>query len=341
MNSKERFWATVKREPTDRPASWLGMPEKHAVPALLACFQVDTLLELKQKIGDDIWPVDVPYNHPPAHHIACAFDFAVGTDYSERTLTTPGWFEDKTDPACVHDFPWPNPSEHMSVEECARAIQAAPEGFAKLGVLWSAHFQDACAAFGMENAMMTLLTEPQMFQAVIDRITDFYLEANEIFYQAAAGNVEMVLIGNDLGSQQTLMVNPELLRKYVFPGTRKLINQAHSHGIKVMHHSCGAIRDVIPDLIELGVDVIHPIQVLATGMGPQGLRDDFGDRISFCGGVDVQDLLVNGTPEEVRSKVRELCELFPTGLILSPSHEAILADIPPSNIEVLFRAIRE
>ncbi len=341
MNSIERFYATVERRPVDRPASWLGIPEKHALPALLKHFGAADMAQLKQKIGDDIWPVEVPYNHPPSNHIACAFDFYGSDDYEERTLTEAGWFADKTDPACLKDFLWPDPKKHMSVEACRKAIDEVPEGFVKLGVLWSAHFQDACAAFGMENAMMVMLTEPEMFRAVIDRITEFYLEANEIFYQAAQGRVEAVLIGNDFGSQTGLMVSPDLLREFVFPGTKKLIDQAHSYGMKVIHHSCGAIRKVIPDLVEAGADVIHPIQALASGMEPQGLHDDFSTITSFCGGVDAQNLLVNGTPDEVRAKVRELRSIFPTGLIISPSHEAILPDIPPANIEAFFAELHK
>jgi uroporphyrinogen decarboxylase len=145
-------------------------------------------------------------------------------------------------------------------------------------------------------------------------------------------------IGNDFGSQNGLMLSPDLLRELVFPGTKKLIDQAHSYGLKVIHHSCGAVAEIIPDLIELGVDVIHPIQALATGMEPQNLKSRFGGKVSFCGGVDAQNLLVNGSPEELASKVRELCEIFPTGLIISPSHEAILPDIPPANIEALFKS---
>lgn len=208
---------------------------------------------------------------------------------------------------------------------------------AKMGILWSANFQDACAAFGMEQALIVMLTNPEMFQTVIDRITDFYLEANDIFYRAADGELDMVLIGNDFGSQLSLMVSPELLRQFVFPTAKKLIEQAHGYGIKVMYHSCGAIKEVIPDLIKCGVDVIHPIQALASGMEPRGLRDEFADQISFCGGVDAQHLLVNGQPEDILKKVKELEELFPTGLIISPSHEAILSDINPANIEALFR----
>jgi uroporphyrinogen decarboxylase len=338
MNSIERFYATVERRPVDRPASWLGIPDKHALPALFDHFGASDMTQLKRKIGDDIWPVEVPYNYPPANHIACAFDFTIAAEYDERTLTHAGWFADKTDPACVADFPWPDPENHMSVEACRKAIEEVPEGFVKLGVLWSAHFQDACAAFGMENAMMVMLTEPEMFRAVIDRITEFYLEANDIFYQAAEERVEAVLIGNDFGSQTGLMVSPDSLREFVFPGTKKLIEQAHSHGMKVIHHSCGAIRKIIPELIEAGADVIHPIQALATGMDPQELHEQFFNKVAFCGGVDAQNLLVNGSPDEVRAKVRELRNIFPTGLIISPSHEAILPDIPPENIAALFEA---
>jgi uroporphyrinogen decarboxylase len=175
---------------------------------------------------------------------------------------------------------------------------------------------------------------------VIDRITDFYLAANEIFYCATKGKVHGILIGNDLGSQNGLILSPQLIREFVLPGTRKLVAQAKSHGLKVIHHSCGAIAEIIPDLIEAGVDVIHPIQALARGMDIHRLKKDFGDQVSFCGGVDVQQLLVSGTPAQVRDKVKELKQLFPTGLILSPSHEAVLPDVKPQNLQALFDAIK-
>jgi uroporphyrinogen decarboxylase len=89
------------------------------------------------------------------------------------------------------------------------------------------------------------------------------------------------------------------------------------------------------------VDAVHPIQALAAGMDAEGLARDFRGKISFCGGVDAQNLLVNGSPEAVRCRVHELKELFPTGLIISPSHEAILPDIAPENVRALFAAVGE
>ena len=188
---------------------------------------------------------------------------------------------------------------------------------------------------------MNMVSEPDIFRAVINRTTEFYLKANGLFYSAAGNKLDAVLIGNDFGSQLSLILSRELICEFVLPGTKALIDQAKSHGLKVIHHSCGAIRDLIPDLIKIGVDAIHPIQALAAGMDAPGLARDFGDKVSFCGGVDAQNLLVNGTPEEIRKCVQKLRKLFPTGLVISPSQEAILSDIAPENIRALFAAVHE
>lgn len=344
MNHIERFYATIERRPVDHPASWLGIPDAKALPMLYRHFGVTDMKSLKACLGDDLYPVELPYHSPTSNAIYAAFDFAKRrTDGSneERTLTAPGFFEDYTDPSAVDLFDWPEPERYIDPDECRRVVDDVPEGYAVLGVVWSAHFQDACAAFGMEDALMKMFIAPELFQAVIDRITDFYLRANEIFYRATQGKLHAVLIGNDFGSQQGLMVGPDELRRFVFDGTRRLVEQAKRYELKVIHHSCGSIHDIIPDLIDMGVDAIHPIQALAAKMEPERLRHDFGDRVSFCGGVDAQHLMVCGTPDEVTAKVHELRRIFPTGLILSPSHEAILMDTRPENVEALFRAAQD
>jgi uroporphyrinogen decarboxylase len=343
MTHRERFFATIANQPVDRPASWLGLPVPAAIPGLFKYFKVSSVDELKIKLDDDIYPIEVPYHFPPSNHIACAFKFAKTAHDDkpdERTLTVPGFFEDIDDPALVDTFPWPDPALYLDVVESRRIAMAVDSNYIRMGVMWSAHFQDTCAAFGMEKALMVMLMNPEMFQAVIDRITDFYLKANELFYEATKGYLDAVLIGNDFGSQCNLMVDPDSLRTYVFPGTKKLIDQANSYGLKVIHHSCGSIYPIIQDLIDMGVDSIHPIQALAQDMDAKTLKGGFFGKTSFCGGIDAQHLLVNGTPEEVESKVQELKQLFPTGLIISPSHEAILPDIPPANIEAMFNTIK-
>jgi uroporphyrinogen decarboxylase len=344
MNHKERFFATIERKPVDRPAYWLGMPVPAAYENLFKHFKVSNLRELKLKLDSDIWEIDVPYNHPPNNHIAMAFDFPKkGQDMEHRTLTAPGFFEDYTDPLKddIDAFDWPDPAEHIDPEECRKVIEEVPEEYPIMGVLWSAHFQDIYSAFGMSTAFVKMLRHPVIFNAVHDRIVDFYLKANKIFYEATKGLLDAVLIGNDFGGQKRLMLSPENIRKFAMPGAKKIVDQAKSYGLKVIYHSCGSIFEAIPEFIKIGVDAIHPIQALAANMEPERLKNQFFDDVSFCGGVDAQELLVFGTSYQIREKVYQLKKIFPTGLIISPSHEAILPDISPENIEALFQAVKE
>lgn len=344
MNSLERFYATVNREKVDRPAAWLGMPDIYARPKLFELFGVDNFHDLKIAVGDDFYAIEVPYESETAHAIHAAFDWyqdGSDVDPEDRTLTTPGCFQDAEDIDDIAFFEWPDPAKYIDVEECKKRVLEAPEDKVKLGIMWSSHFQDTCAAFGMETALMNMISEPELYEAVNQHIEEFYLKANKIFYEATKGHLNAVLIGNDMGSQRGLMLSPEMVRRFIMPTAKKLVEQAHSYGLKVIYHSCGAISDIIPDLIKAGVDVVHPIQALADGMQPEKLKEKFDGQVSFCGGVDTQDLLINGSVEDVKAKVKELRTIFPTGLIISPSHEAILPDIPPVNIKALFDEARE
>lgn len=330
MTKRERVLAAIEHRPTDRFPKWLGIPTQEALPKLYEAFHVHDLRALKLAANDDIWEVEMPYHSPSSDAIYAAFNFSA--EKSGYTLTDRGFFADFSDDDDIGVFNWPDPSLYIDPTQCRRRVDEVPEGYAVMGVIWNAHFQDACAAFGMEEALMKMKTDPQLFQAVIDRILQFYLQANKIFYEATRGKLDMVLIGNDFGTQESLICSPDDLRRFVFGGTKALIDQAHEYGLKVIHHSCGSIKAVIPDIIACGADVIHPIQALAKNMDPQGLKDAFGGQVAFCGGVDTQQLLVHGTPDEVRAAVKRLEGIFQTGYIVSPSHEAILPDINPHNV---------
>lgn len=341
MNSIERFYATVAGQPVDRPACWLGDPTPKAVPALCDFYNVSNVSELKKVCGDDFYAVEIPYHSETCNAIFAAFDWygdAGGVDTEERTLTDEGCFAECEDLEDVmnYEFEWPDPAKYIDPAECKRLVDEAPEDKVVMGMLWAAHFQDVCASFGMENCLMNMISEPEMVHYIDDKIVDFYLKALKIFLDATEGKVHAILIGNDMGSQRGLMISPALVEEFVIPGAKKLVDLAHSYGVKVVYHSCGSIVDIIPQLIEAGVDVIHPIQALAEGMDPANLKAKFEGQTCFCGGVDTQQLLPNGTPEEVAAKVKELREYFPTGLIISPSHEALQEDVPPVNVKALF-----
>jgi uroporphyrinogen decarboxylase len=343
MNHKDRFLATIENAPVDRPASWLGLPVPSAEPGLKKYFGVKTMDELKTILDDDIYPVEVPYNYPPSNHIACSFDFAKrkhNDKPDDRTLTAPGFFEDYESPDDISKFSWPDPVKYLDREESNRRVRTVNKDYVKMGIMWSAHFQDSCSAFGMEHALMTMLLNPEMYSAVINRITEFYLRANEIFYESTIGYLDAVLFGDDFGSQTGLMLDPDLIRTYVFPGTQQLIDQAKSYGLKVMYHSCGSVFPLINDIINLGADIIHPLQAKAADMSVENIHKHFAGKTAFCGGIDAQYLMVQGSPVDVRNRVREVMEIFPSGLIISPSHEAVLPDIPPANIEAIFKTIK-
>src|SRR5271157_405439 len=256
MNHKERFLATLARDPVDRPACWFGIPHEGAYPQLFSYYKVASQRELKLAIGDDAWQVDVPYHCPPANHIACAFNFAKSgaMEYEQRTLTSPGFFEDCTDPAQIEDFLWPDPAEHMYPAECRDLVDNVPADYPVFAILWSAHFQDVLAAFGMAKAFVRMKKAPAIFNAVQEKIIEFYLKANDIFYKATEGHLDAILIGNDYGGQTKLLLSPAQIREFALPGAKRLIDQAKEYGVKVIYHSCGSIYDIIPDLIALGVD---------------------------------------------------------------------------------------
>ncbi len=344
MTKKERFLATIALEKTDKPCWWIGMPTAEMQERLFRYYKVKDFSSFKKEIGDDVWTVEMPYENGTTNAIYAAFDFAKkrSGDYTNesRTLSAPGFFEDYEEEEDADRFDWPDPEKYISKEACQAAVRGIPADMPKLGVIWSAHFQDALSAFGMEDALVKMKIAPELFRAVIDRIVRFYLRANEIFYEYTKGELDAVLIGNDFGTQTGLLVSRSDLKEFVFPGTRALIEQAHSYGLKVIHHSCGAIESVIPDLIDCGADAIHPMQALARGMDPRSLHDKYGDRVCFAGGIDAQYLMVHGTQEQISEKIAELESIFPKGLIISPSHEAILPDVPCENVEAIARALR-
>ena len=341
MNSIERFYATIEHKEVDRPACWLGDPTPAAAEKLCEYYKVADIKELKRVCGDDFYAVEIPYHSPTCNAIFAAFDWYMNgsnVDVEHRTLTANGCFcdcEDVEDAEAVN-FPWPDPEKYIDPDLCRQLVDEAPEGKTIMGMLWACHFQDTCAAFGMQNALMNMVAEPDLVHYVDDHIVDFYVKALKIFLEATKGKVHAILIGDDIGSQRGLMISPKLVAEFVIPGAKKLIDLAHSYGVKVLYHSCGSIVEAIPQLIEAGVDIIHPIQAMAAGMQPENLKSKFEGKVAFCGGVDTQDLLPNGKPEEIRAKVKELRTIFPTGLIISPSHEALQDDVPPENVKALF-----
>jgi len=135
-----------------------------------------------------------------------------------------------------------------------------------------------------------------------------------------------------------LICGPKQFDEFIMPWFRKFTNQAHEHGYQVVLHSCGAIHRVINSLIDSKVDCLHPLQAKASQMDAETLSKDFKGKITFMGGIDTQELLVKATPEEVKEEVARIKKLLGPNLIISPSHEALLPDVPPENVKAMAEA---
>lgn len=207
--------------------------------------------------------------------------------------------------------------------------------------MWAPFFHDVAEFFGMDNYFLGMYSNAAVVDAVTEHVVDHYVAANEIFFEQLGDAADTYFFGNDFGTQRGLILSPELFERFVLPSMKRLIAVAKRHGKKVLLHSCGSIRGVIPKLIEAGVDGLHPLQALAEGMSAQDLAREYGSDLAFVGGVDTQDLLVNGTPAQVRDEVLRLREVFGPNYVVSPSHEALLPNVPIENVEAMAVAARE
>ena len=142
----------------------------------------------------------------------------------------------------------------------------------------------------LENLSMDLIAEPEFAAFLLDKFTDFYVTFFDRMLTVAAGRIDLLRIADDIGTQHGLMFSPEIFRGLFAPRIKRIIDMAHSHSVKVMFHSCGAIVPLIDDVIGCGADILDPLQACAAGMDPQVLKDRFGSRICLHGGIDTQHL---------------------------------------------------
>jgi uroporphyrinogen decarboxylase len=180
-----------------------------------------------------------------------------------------------------------------------------------------------------------------MAEYIFQRITDFYLEYLRRTLEAAGGGIDIVMMGDDFGTQKGLFMSPDMWRRFLRPGLKAFIDLGREYGCKVAHHSCGSIKPIIPDLIQCGLDILNPVQPDVHDMDRRELKRRFGDRLSFHGSISIQRTLPFGTPDDVRSEVQErMASLAPGGGFIFCTAHNIQADTPTENIVALFEAYR-
>ncbi|KPK71878.1 MAG: hypothetical protein AMJ84_05370 [Acidithiobacillales bacterium SM23_46] len=339
MSSRERVLATVARETPDRiPRDfWAETPALNRLFKHLGHSDEQRLLE---ELSIDIRHLNAgaPRERPIGGGVYQNF-------WGERFLYRPiPWGPMREDVkgalagakslAQLEAFPWPSADcfDYSTLaQECRRhEPHALLYGFADV-------WQRPALVRGWEEMFLDMLERPDWAHFLCRKFTDFYLEDYTRAAETSGGRIDLFLLISDLGSQNGPLLSLAVFREFVAPYLREMIECIHDLGALVLFHSCGAIRAFIPDLIELGVDVLDPIQPTGPEMAPEHLKADFGDRLCFHGGIDMQRLLPHGTPRQVREEVRRYCETLGRGggYILAPAH-FFQPDVPPENILAVY-----
>ncbi len=192
---------------------------------------------------------------------------------------------------------------------------------------------------GMEQTYIDLALNPEIVDGIVGHIREYFLEYNRRVFESASEGIDIFMMGDDFGTQNGPMMSLETWRRFFKEGFREYIALAHSYGIKVMHHTCGSVVELIPDFIECGLDILQSVQPRALGMDLGALKREYGHDLCFHGGVDIQATLVQGTRDETREMVGRLMDSGKPGggYIISTAHN-IPPETPTENILALFEA---
>jgi len=236
----------------------------------------------------------------------------------------------------LEQYRWPRPDwfdyyKMRAAAEAAREKQIVMCGYMAL-------FFQHNKLRGLKTSLIDPIARPEFTRHLLSRISDFLYEQHRRMFEACEGLVDVTQVTDDFGTQNGPMISLRVFREFYRPHMRGFIDLAHSFGIKVFHHDDGAIRPFIPDLVEMGIDVLNPVQWTCPGMKLEGLKRDFGRALCFHGGMDNQRVLPFGTPEEVRGEVRRCIDTLAgdgTGYILAPCHN-IQSITPVENIIAMY-----
>ena len=350
MDSKTRVLTAINLEKPDRvPCDF------HATPVvqsrLYEYFGIDSYRQLMERLGVDIidirgiidplWKGPVPQivelpGGVKQNYLGWQMK-AVDTEFGRVESHCGYIFENAEDIQDIEAFNWPSVDwfdfSNMNVlldEYRDYAIMASGASV----------FQHPALVRGLDNLLCDMMTFPEMAECLMDKYTDLYVDYYAEMFRATQGRIDILRIADDFGTQISLLISPKLFREFARPRIQKLVDVAHAHNVKVMFHSCGSIIDYIDELIEIGVDILDPIQTQAQGMDPEYIKKNFGSKICLHGSMDTQYTLPNGSVQEVEEEVRDRISVLGAngGFIIAPSH-TLQPDVPMQNIVRLYESV--
>jgi uroporphyrinogen decarboxylase len=248
----------------------------------------------------------------------------------------------------IANYIFPDPSDRLKVENLEGELRAYskenPQYIISLSQSYGGILETALWIRGYTDFYLDMGSNSKECGYLLDGLMEYFIEWYKQCLSSVDGRVDIVAIGDDYGMQDRMLLSPEMWKTYIKPRYKKLIDSMkskYSH-IKIFHHSCGSIFPIIEDLIEIGVDILNPIQPTAKDMDPKKLKRRYGNRITFHGGIDVQTLLPFGTTREIKNEVIRILEILSEngGYIIAPSHN-IQAGTPVKNILAFYDTVNE
>jgi uroporphyrinogen decarboxylase len=241
----------------------------------------------------------------------------------------------------AYRWPEPDPPDVVAALRERAAWLRANTDFALVGsgVIGGGIFEQPCRTVGLEAFMMALLTERAFAERLVDGITDIYIESVDRYLAQVGDLIDVFTFWDDVATQSGWMINPETYVEVIKPRQKRLFEAVKARTrAKLFYHGCGAVFELIPHLVEIGVDIVNPVQVSAAGMDSKRLKAAYGRDVTFWGGgVDTQRVLPFGTPEQVRDEVRRrIDDLAPGGGFVFATVHNIQAFVPPANIVAAF-----
>lgn len=342
MNSKQRVLTALEHRPTDRiPIALLHANWEDPTAAKLRQHfylrQTETLSSIFKFDTRAVEPfyVGPTFKRDEEGNLLGIWSTPEDSMTFTEELGRP--LKNATSVAEVESYPWPK-TEWFDFST-VKAQADLYKDYAIIGPRrWSPIFSMMADLCGFETALVNLLTQPKITEALVEKITDFRCAMVANTLDAAPGQIDIAFTGDDTAGQLGMLFSPDTWRRFFKPALARLFDTAKSRGVRVMYHICGSPIKIIPDLIDIGMDILMPVQLGAKGMDASFLKREYGKDITFWGGVDTQHLMPFATPEEVRIEVRRLIDILGPdgGYVLASSHD-LLEDVPVPNILALYQ----
>jgi uroporphyrinogen decarboxylase len=339
MTSRERVLRTFRFQETDRvPLDFLdGVVWPAAFLFFAARMGLKDLPAVWEHFDTDLRWFRAAYSGPALGTPGAAP--LIHVTYSDSMFERP-LRDATTAEEALARYPWPDPA-WWDASGAPEFRKEWPAHAVALHVGWQPLFCNVCNAFGFANALERMLGAPEIFAAVLERQNRFLVALLERVCSQAEGCADVCCFGDDYADQRGLIMGPDLWRRFIKEPLRRQADVAHRHGMFTLLHSCGSVREILPDLIEIGIDCLQVFQTTAAGMDPESIARDFGGKIVFFGGIDCQSVLSYGSPEETRREVRRNIDAFAQcgGYIVSNAH--VIDSIQPANLAAMLEEARD